>query len=329
MKKQTSDAAPRKRTKKMRWARKTLVIGPVQPVDGDSVACVKALIQELRAIGKDAYTLPTTSMYPQLDWILDREDVHPSVLPLVSENLTTTNLQLAYDTMCAQWLPDKIVVVDGQADRLGFDRGRVPIYTIDHHLDKGTFDDKHALVQQAPSAGCLLIQRFGIYQPILAVSILTDTFWLRQNMPAEAIDSLYMLRKRGGLTDELLMEYQKKLMVPKDPSVLTEIRDCELRIQGNAVLAILQDCRPDVHRGVIGDLMYYFPHIFAVRGDGYVSMRSNKPGADLRNITSKQGGGGHPSMAAVPLLVPIDRNLIETMWQEFCQEVGVIKKGEY
>jgi hypothetical protein len=34
-------------------------------------------------------------------------------------------------------------------------------------------------------------------------------------------------------------------------------------------------------------------------------------------------------MAAVPLLVPIDRNLIETMWQEFCQEVGVIKKGEY
>jgi endoglucanase len=36
------------------------------------------------------------------------------------------------------------------------------------------------------SVGCLLIDRFGIVDPILAVSILTDTFWFRQNMPAKA-----------------------------------------------------------------------------------------------------------------------------------------------
>src|SRR5215470_10425560 len=136
-------------TKARKWAAKTLVVGPSEPVDGDSVACTKALINHLRKLGLDAYTLPTITMYPQLQWILEPADLHPACRQSATARLTTDNLQQAYDTLLEVWRPDEIVVVDGQDDRLGFDRRGVPTFTIDHHLDHGTRDDETACIQSA------------------------------------------------------------------------------------------------------------------------------------------------------------------------------------
>src|SRR5262249_13157967 len=67
-----------------RWASRTLVVGPAEPVDGDSVSCTKALLNHLRKMGKEAYTLPTLAMYAQIEWILNAADLHPACLPLTS-----------------------------------------------------------------------------------------------------------------------------------------------------------------------------------------------------------------------------------------------------
>src|SRR4030095_6464548 len=164
-----------------RWASRTLVVGPAEPVDGDSVSCTKALLNHLRKMGKEAYTLPTLAMYAQIEWILSVEDLHPACFALTSEHLTTGDLQRAFDALIAVWKPEEIVLVDGPVSQLGFDPRGIPVVTIDHHTSNGARDDEQAYIQPAPSAGCLLIEHFGIYDPILLVSILADTFWLSQN----------------------------------------------------------------------------------------------------------------------------------------------------
>ncbi len=283
-----------------RWAKRTLVVGPVAPVDGDSVACTDAVIAELRAQGLEAYTLPTIAMYPQIQWILTLAHLHPATHSFASSNLTTGDLQACYDALVAVWRPDEIVLVDGPEDRLGFDPRGVKVYRIDHHVDKGTRDDKSGYVQPASSAGCLLIKKFRIFNPILVVSILTDTYWLRQNMPSEAIESLALLRKYGGLTDQVLIHLQQKLKVPGDPRVIEALRRAQLHHCDGAVFVVLRDTNPEVHRGVCGELGYFFQSLCVVRGDGYVSFKTTDTALDLAVFAREHcsPGGGHRNMAA-------------------------------
>lgn len=308
--------------RQLRWKKKTLVVGPSQPVDGDSLGCTIALIRHLRKQGKEAFTLPTLTMFPQLAWMVTADVIHPACLSQCGPQFTTSKLQEMFDAVIAQWQPDEIVLVDGQVDRLGFDPGNIPVYTIDHHVQAGTRDDKDAFIQPAPAAGCLLIENFGVYEPILVVSILTDTFWLRESTPSDAIDSLYALRKRGGLTNDLLVEYQQKLKVPKDLEVLRAMRSCELHIEDGAVLAFVDDTRPDIHRGVMGDLGYYFSHLCVVRGDGYVSMRTNNDNAKLDKLAESYGCGGHKSKAVVRFSSVKDRTPVFELWKKFLTEIN-------
>ncbi len=88
-----------------RWSKRTLVIGPSQPVDGDSVACTKAMIDFLRKQGLEAYTLPTLAMYQQIAWILQRDDYHPSSLSTANQNFVVQDLQEAYDALLKSWRP--------------------------------------------------------------------------------------------------------------------------------------------------------------------------------------------------------------------------------
>jgi nanoRNase/pAp phosphatase (c-di-AMP/oligoRNAs hydrolase) len=272
-------------------------VGPDQPVDGDSVASTKAVIDHLRKLGLEAYTLPTIHMYPQLAWILSASDIHPACLPFASAGLTVYDLQKVYDELIAVWRPDEIVLVDGQSDRLGFDPRGIKIYTIDHHMGRGARDDEGAYIQPAPSAGSLLIEHFGIYEMILVVSILTDTFWLRKNMPARAIDALYALRQHG-LTDEVLATIQSKLMVPKSPKVLEALRSCDLRYEDRTVFAALNGSDPEVHREVVAFLGYYFCNLCVARGDGYVSFSTKDATKSVLPLAVKCGGGGHTNSAA-------------------------------
>jgi hypothetical protein len=303
------------------WKQRTLVVGPTEPVDGDSVACTKALIAHLRKQGKEAFTLPTIAMYPQIEWILDMSDFHPAVLMYASEHYTTGELQAAYDNLLRSWRPDEIVLVDGPPNRLGFDPRGVPVFTIDHHTDKAhARDDEEAYIQPAPANGCLLIQHFGVYEPILVVSILTDTFWLRQNMPAEAIDSLKELRDHG-LTDELLIEIQRRLMVPKNPEIILALQRSYLRVQGDAVFALLREADPDIHRGVMGELGYFFRNICVVRGDGYISFRTTDRQVHLRPLAIKWFGGGHDNVAA-GRLTPMSDEALNALHADFMAAVN-------
>ncbi len=300
------------------WACKTLVVGPSQPVDGDSVACTKALITHLRNLGKQAFTLPTLHSYPQLAWILSKSDLHQACLPFATPELICTNLQDVYDAMLSQWRPDEIVLVDGQIDRLGFDRRGVPLFTIDHHVGSGTRDDSKAYIQAAPSAACLLIQRYCIYDPVLVVSVLSDTFWLRRNMPATAIDSLYALRKHGCLSDEALIDIQSKLMVAKDPDIVGAVRSSDLRYdrQSRSVFAAMTTCDHAIHRDVVALLGYYFHNLCVVRGDGYVSFTTRERDKSVRSLAIACGGGGHDHSAAA-LLDSMERPRLDELCATF------------
>jgi len=318
-----------------RWSKRTLVVGPSQPVDGDSVACTKALLQHLRKQGLEAFTLPTIAMYSQLDWILTREDFHPATLHLTGDKFVWADLQAAYDALIATWRPDEIIVVDGQAKRIGFDTRGVKVYTIDHHVKPDVRqDDEHGFIQPAPAAGCLLIERFRIYEPILVVSILTDTFWLRHHEPARAARALSELTHHG-LSDDLLEHYQRKLRTRKDPDILDALKHADVRESDNeeAVFVVLKTNDPEIHRGVMGELGYFYRHIATVRGDGYVSLVTVDPHVDLRDLVAgfdKYGSaGGHKDSAAINFN-KFDSGLVEELssaYFAFIKEHAETKEG--
>lgn len=301
-----------------KWSKRTLVVGPSQPVDGDSVACTKALIQHLRKQGLEAFTLPTITMYNQISWILGSEDFHPACLEFTGGKFVTGDLQGAFDALLSQWRPDEIIVVDGQANRIGFDKRGVRVYTIDHHVKPDVRqDDENGFIQPAPAAGCLLIERFRIMEPILVVSLLTDTFWLRHHEPSRAAQAIAELT-RHGLTNELFEEYQRKLRSRKDPHILEELKRALVRESENeeAVFVVLDSDDPEIHRGVMGELGYFYRHIATVRKDGYVSLVTVDPNVDLRDLVApfaKYGSaGGHKDSAAISFKV-IDDELIEAL----------------
>lgn len=289
-----------------RWSKRTLVVGPSQPVDGDSVGCTKAMIIFLRKLGLEAFTLPTLTMYDQLDWILDKKDFHRATLSFTKGSLTSDDLQGAFDALVAEWRPDEIVLVDGQPERIGFNPRGIPVYTIDHHIDAAheDQDDEKGYVKAAPAAGCLLIERFKIMEPILAVSILTDTFWLRHHWPARASQALATLTKHG-LTDELLEKYQRKLMVRKNPQILESLKNAHVVMSRDrkAVCVLMRERDPELHRGVMSELGYFFRHIATVRGDGYTSLRTVDPDVDLREFVKRfahlGSAGGHANQSAI------------------------------
>jgi nanoRNase/pAp phosphatase (c-di-AMP/oligoRNAs hydrolase) len=311
-----------------RWSAKTLVVGPFEPVDGDSVACTKAIIHFLRRYGLEAYTIPTLSMYSQLEWILERSDFHPSEsFPNNARRFLTDSLQNSYDKLLRLWIPDEIVLVDGQRDRLGFDPKGVRVYCIDHHTLRENSNDEGSLIRSAPSAGCILIDTLNILEPILAVSILTDTFWLRYNQPSSALKSFARLTQHG-LTDALLAEYQQKLMVKKDSQILETLRTADMRFfdEGRAVFVVLTDPNPEIHRGVLGELGYFCQHICVVRGDGYVSMKTGSPDLDLKSLAIKYGGGGHNEMAALKL-ESASPDSVEAVYRDFTRLVTSLGTG--
>lgn len=310
------------------WSKRTLVVGPKEPVDGDSVSCTKALVQHLRKQGLDAFTLPTVTMYSQLEWILTREDFHPSCLAFTGDKFVTGDLQGVYDALIANWLPDEIIVVDGQANRIGFDTRGVKVYTIDHHVKPDVRqDDEHGFIQPAPAAGCLLIERFGIMEPILAVSILTDTFWLRHHEPSRAARALAVLTE-NGLDDELFEDIQRKLRTRKDPEILDALKQAITRESDDeeAVFVVLATDDPEIHRGVMGELGYFYKHIATVRGDGYVSLLTVDPNVDLRELVASfaryGSAGGHKDSAAIRFNQPPDDTAIDELSAAYFAFIG-------
>jgi nanoRNase/pAp phosphatase (c-di-AMP/oligoRNAs hydrolase) len=302
------------------------VVGPAQPVDGDSIASTKALIDHLRKSGRQAFTLPTLAMYSQIDWILSRNDIHPGCHGLMKPDLTTDNLQAAYDAvLAANWIPDEVVLVDGNST--GFDTRGVAVYTIDHHIKPGAaeVDNEKSFIKAAPSVGCILIEHFGIVEPILSVSILTDTFWFRQNNPAEAISHMGVL-VANGLTNELLSSYQKRLMVHKDSSILAVMRESDMRfaLEGEAAFVVLDVAEPELHRGVMAELGYFCHHMCVVRSDGYVSFRTTDDTIDLRPLAQKYAGGGHAKQAA-GMVDANDSILLDQLFEDF---VAVVAPAE-
>lgn len=305
-----------------KWARRTLVVGPRAPVDGDSLACTVAVINHLRKMGLEAYTMPTLAMYHQIEWMISRDLIHPAAHQLMAADLTTTDLQAAYDAVAASWQPDEVLLLDGAESELGFDCRGVKLFRIDHHVGKGVRDDATGYVTKAPSVGCILIERYGIYDPILAVSILTDTFWFRHSNPAQALKYMGVLVDHG-LTDELLEEYQRKLLVRKDPRILRIIRSAQMRLgaDNEAVFMVLVDSDPELHRGVMGELSYFFRHICVIRNDGYASFKTTDPDVDLRAVATIFGGGGHPNQAAAQEVNVNDDRLLDRMFAEFVAAV--------
>ncbi|MBU6453955.1 MAG: hypothetical protein KGS72_19405 [Cyanobacteria bacterium REEB67] len=290
--------------KRQEFAQRILVVGPAEPVDGDSVASTSALIAHLRKAGLSAYTLPTVTMYDQIDWILTADHIHPSALAdgLSTPKLTTEDLQKAYDAVLADFKPQEIILVDGQPDWLGFDPRGVKVYTIDHHVRKGTQNDEHAFIQPGPSAGGLLIEHFHVFEPILAVSLLTDTFWLRQNSPVKAIRLLAKLTEHG-LDDETLIDMQALLMVKKDPLIIEELRRSTVRFSknGRGVFTVLTTDDAELHRGIVGELGYFARHLCVVRADGYASLRTVDRNLDFAHLAAQFNGGGHKGVAAAHL----------------------------
>ncbi len=310
------------RSRTRHWSKRTLVIGPSQPVDGDSVACTKAMLNFLRKQGLEAFTLPTLAMYHQIAWILQRDDYHPSTLAAASHDFVVANLQEAYDALLQSWRPDEILLLDGPLNRLGFDPRGVAVFNVDHHIVDGEHDDDTAYVAVAPSVGCLLIEKYRIYDPILAVSILTDTFWLRQNMPARAAQFLGVLCKHG-LTDEVLADIQRRLMVRKDPAIVKAMNEAEMHIEGDTAFAVLKNGRAEIHRGVMAELGYFCHHICVVRPDGYVSFKTENTEVDLRPLATKYGGGGHQTVAAGQLPEGFTAELLEALHADFVAAVAV------
>jgi nanoRNase/pAp phosphatase (c-di-AMP/oligoRNAs hydrolase) len=197
----------------------------------------------------------------------------------------------------------------------------VKFFCIDHHTVRQNSDDGGSLIRPAPSAGCILIETLNILEPILAVSILTDTFWLRYNQPSSALKSFARLAQHG-LTDALLADYQRKLMVKKDSQILETLRTADMRFfdEGRAVFVVLTDPNPEIHRGVLGELGYFCQHICVIRGDGYVSMKTGSPQLDLKTLAMKYSGGGHNEMAAFKL-DSASSEVVEQIYRDFVQLV--------
>jgi nanoRNase/pAp phosphatase (c-di-AMP/oligoRNAs hydrolase) len=258
------------------------------------------MLNMLRKSDREAFTLPLLAMYKQIVWILDRLDFHPSSHNMMTADFVTPCLQEAYDELLEHWTPDEILLVDGPLHKLGFDPRGVKVFTIDHHVDGQPRDDACAYVQYAPSAGCLLIEHYGIYDPVLSVSILTDTYWLRQNAPAHAAHCLDLLVDHG-LTDDQLAEMQRKLMVRKNFAIVLAIQEADLRTVNGAVFAVLRTDDKEIHRGVMSELNYFGEHLCVVRGDGYVSLKTSDLSIDFRSLAHSFDGGGHQNVAACVL----------------------------
>jgi nanoRNase/pAp phosphatase (c-di-AMP/oligoRNAs hydrolase) len=274
-------------------------------------------------------------MYKQIAWVLDRDDFHPSVKELMNADFVTEDLQASYDALLKSWQPDEIVLLDGPVNKLGFDSRGVEVFNIDHHTAAGTQDDESAYIKRAPSAGCLLIDRYHIYDPILAVSILTDTFWLRQNDPASATHYLDLLVDHG-MTNEQLAEIQRRLKIQKDPVILKAIAEAEMRITGDTIFMVLKTADKEIHRGVMSECGYFSRHICVIRNDGYASLRTDDPNIDLRPLARKFSGGGHAAIAAVVLrefaapdnvMKEQKKQAVERLYQAFLEVVAPQGKG--
>jgi nanoRNase/pAp phosphatase (c-di-AMP/oligoRNAs hydrolase) len=320
----------RERRLPSRFLGRSLVLGPLEPVDGDSVASTKGLIAHLRKQGKEAYTLPVACMYEQLRWILTQDDLHPASLPFLEEevnmvvnfgNIITRRLQEAYDAVLAEFQPQEIVLLDGQKDWLGFDPRGVPVYIIDHHVGRGELFDAQNFVRRGPSCGALLIEYFGVREPILLVSLLTDTYWLRKNQPASAMKAMARLVE-AGLTDRQIEEIQRQLMVRKDPAVMQELRHSKMDelVEAQACFVVMHTNDAELHREIVGQLGYFYRYICVVRPDGYASLATTDDGIDLAALASRFWGGGHSKTAAAHL-PDVTHQTLQALREDFADTV--------
>lgn len=272
--------------------------------DGDSVGSIVAVMNFLSSEKKKASALFFQEPVDTLEWMLDGIDY------LLFEE---TNLQ-SFKTL---------IVVDDifDSERLGLPCSfEGDVITIDHHLsNKEKHKGENVFWMDVPATACVLIEH-GIYDPMLYVSMYTDTVSFTRRF-TEVLPYVSILVGALNLIDKEIESYLLKLQSGISFDSLKAL--CLLSItayngvvkaDGSEVIAIVAvsdgDLSENTYRQLIGTLRRYGNFIVLVNSESRKVSVRNETSLDALGLVGLWGGGGHKAACGMTLNKPVGLDVI-------------------
>lgn len=305
-----------------RWlegCHRPLVVTHRRP-DGDALGAVSALVQALRAVGKEPFAV----LFEPL----------PERYALLRGDIPWLVWAEAEDVLAAEC--DAVIVVDTCAltqlePILPFLRGGPPTLVIDHHATHdplGTRDEDLRLFDETASATCLMVAEWigssgGGLTPEVAlplyVGIATDTGWFRfSNTDARTLRTVTGLVEAGVNPNEVYSEIYQQEPPAKLRLVARVVERMELLAGGR--LAVMKLRLADFEATGADDTMtedlvneasrlkgVEATVLFTEQADGVRANFRSRRTLDVSELARRFGGGGHARAAGARLAGEWDR----------------------
>jgi phosphoesterase RecJ-like protein len=245
----------------------SLVVGHVNP-DGDSLSSIKAVLNHLRANGKNAFAKVTGKIPDHLGWILSEDDL-PREMPSFEQTI--------------------VLDCEPSEERIGFPvEGN--ILNIDHHeTRRAGHDPRNGIyVLDRCSTAAALILDFGIVDEILLVGLYTDTLFMR------GWNELQKCFRKVKVTDERAHNVLSACRPTRDKKALQVVQTAKLhRCRNGFILAETEEKDQSVISEVMETLFRYAEGVCLIDGLGKARLRTSNENIDVGAIAKMFGGGGH------------------------------------
>jgi phosphoesterase RecJ-like protein len=256
---------------------KDCILTSHQNPDGDAISSMVALYNFLKSHGKKVALKLSGDIPKNLQWVLDGVD-QVKKIPKWAE------LIYVLDTA-----PIK--------ERLGWSLPNLPIYNIDHHACRLNENDpnNNVYVVDCCSTACVLFNKFGIKDDILAIGAYTDTLFSKR------IHEVFQFIEKLGIKEEKLEQFVSRVNVNTSKDLLEilhtdKIHKCK---NGIMIVEISEEYSIDTIESFIQILMKLSETICLIYGDRKdVKLRSSNPDVDVCEIAKLYGGGGHTYASA-------------------------------
>jgi phosphoesterase RecJ-like protein len=307
-------------------SRRCLLLTHVRP-DGDACGCMRAMLEQLRAMGKEASGL---FLSPPASWY--RAMFEESV-PVLGNDLKPEQLEERYGNI------DLVVIVDtnsyvqlpGMKDRLQKRPAGRKVLVLDHHVTGDGIGDVEVIDSEAAATGEIVFDLFKtagwpITERIaeaIFIALSMDTGWFRfgntdsrifyaaaELIGAGARPDVVYRRMYQGFSParlRLMVRMLEHLELHADERIATQYllrQDFdETGANGPDTENLIDECQrlATVEAAVL--------LIELADGRYRCSLRSKGP-VDVRAIAQKYGGGGHTLAAGVTLEGPLEKALV-------------------
>jgi phosphoesterase RecJ-like protein len=251
--------------------RDSLVVGHINP-DGDALSSIKAVLNYLRAQGKNAYAKVVGTVPDYLSWILSENDL-PKKIPNVEQTI--------------------VLDCGPSEDRVGF-KIEGPIVNIDHHITriKEHNPRKKSYILDRCSVASALILDFGIVDEILLVGLYTDTLFMR------SWNELLAAAGKIEIGDERAEQILTSIKPSRYMRALKGIQTAKFtQCRNGFLIAEVEDSDATVVSEIMDTLFRYSQNVCLVDGENRARLRtSNKAlieSGRLAHLADILGGGGH------------------------------------